>query len=502
MPANLKNKLFIKPVFFILFIAATAQIITLSLLLAFFANTFWILFIPLSTLAIIPLINNRYNKTFVYLTNLLENQSEEALKEASGSIDEFGLLAKSACKILQVKNHFKNKQSSEKTDSPTDESISFSSNDQLHNTESLNRLAGGIAHDFNNIFGAISGYAEIIIDRYTDDEKLQKYGKTILSATARGSGITKKMLQFARKGKLNLTYFDANSQLSALIETFSKSFDKQILISSNLDAKDSSLYADLDQFNNVITNLADNAKEAMPEGGTLIFKTDNITITDNIGKHHQSTIIPGYYLSISVTDSGSGIDQNELSHIFEPFFTTKDSTKNSGLTLSSTYGIIKSHNGYIDAISTPGKGTTFTIYFPVIDKQCPDDKSPVLCEPRQKNILLIDDEQIIQDAVGEMLNWLGFSATIASDGSKAIEIFKKCPSKFDLIILDMIMPGMNGKECFVELQKIKPDIKVLVCSGYSNDIDRQQLFNDGVAGILLKPFESTTLTKAIYDILK
>lgn len=366
-----------------------------------------------------------------------------------------------------------------------------------YNIESVSRLAGGIAHDFNNILGAVSGYAEIIINRYSSDDKLKKYGSMILSATKRASGITQKLLQFARKNNLSRSLFDVNEPLSLMSDIFGLS-KAPILVKYQLNAQDSYIYGDPDQFQNAITNIAVNAQEAMPSGGQIIIKTENVTIDQTISKSHLFTIIPGYYIVISVTDSGVGMDQQTLSHLFEPFYTSKDRSRNTGLGLACVYGIVKKHNGFIDVESKPDAGTTFTLYFPVCEEQR-HSSSPI--QSTDKRILLVDDEECFRDAIGETLTWLGFSVTYAESGNEAISILENSSEEYDLVILDMVMPGMNGKDCFSRMKEIKKDIKVLISTGFSKEID-QSMLDMGICGILMKPFESSQLTQAIYDALR
>lgn len=368
----------------------------------------------------------------------------------------------------------------------------------IYNIESVGRLAGGVAHDFNNILGAVSGYAEIIRNRYSSDEKLNKYSKMILSASRRGSALTEKLLQFARKNKLVLSLFDINDSLQFLKEMFNES-QMPLEIRFQLNAEDCCILGDLEQFKNAITNIAVNAHEAMPEGGELAITTENITIDERTSSSHLFTITPGCYVAIRISDSGTGITHQDLSHLFEPFYTSKDRSQNAGLGLACVYGIVKSHNGFIDVESEAGKGTTFILYFPVCNEQYQQTTEKIVLN---KSILLVDDEQIIREAIGETLSWLGFSVTFAESGDEAIEKLQVSSQSYDLVILDMIMPGMNGKECFTRIRELRSDIKVLISTGFSEDMNQEELLKMGVCGILVKPFESAQLTRAIYDALK
>lgn len=496
----LKNNQLQKTIFLILLFSSIAQVSLIFLFLLLNIQIYWVLVIPFTTFTTLPVFYNIIRKPFVSLTGILSKESLSDLKKEILSGGDSGKLASTLYQILEKKAADQSELSLLKLTSKVNETEE-NQHHFIYNLESVGRLAGGIAHDFNNILGAISGYSEIIITRYPDDEKLQKYGKMILSAANRASDLTNKLLQFAHKSKLNMSCFDAGHQLISIIESFGDTLNKSIKISLQLNAEDSYINGDINQFQNVITNIVINAQEAMPLGGNLSFKTENITVDEIVSKSRMLTVKPGYYLAISISDTGKGMNQEEISHLFEPFYTTKDRSDNNGLALASAYGIIRCHNGFIDVKSDPGKGSIFTIYLPIAKQQSPE---PITIQHKMtnSNILLVDDEAIIQDAVGEMLNWLGFRVTIAANGEDAIELIKESPQKFDLIILDMVMPGMNGRECYKKLKEINPSLKVLVSTGYSCDIDPQQLLEDGILGILEKPYESSQLTQAIYKAMR
>lgn len=368
----------------------------------------------------------------------------------------------------------------------------------IYNIESVSRLAGGIAHDFNNILGAISGYAEIISNRYSTDDKLNKYSKMILSASRRGSTLSEKLLQFARKNKVVMSCFNINDSLAFLAEIFNDS-ESPLQIKFHLKAEDSFVIGDIEQFRNALTNIAVNAQEAMPGGGELNITTENITIDESSSSSHLFTITPGYYIAILISDSGTGINEQDLSHLFEPFYTSKDGSQNSGLGLACVYGIIKNHNGFIDVDSVPGRGTTFTLYFPAYNIKLNSSIKQNISA--NKKILLVDDELIIREAIGETLSWLGFSVSIAESGNEAVKMLQSSPQSYDLVILDMIMPGLSGKDCIMLMKELRRDIKILISTGFSEEMDQSSLLQMGVSGILVKPFESAQLTQAIYEAL-
>lgn len=368
--------------------------------------------------------------------------------------------------------------------------------------EAIGQLAGGVAHDFNNIIGAISGYADIIKIKYKDDEKLLKYAQMIFSAANRASDLTNKLLTFARKNKMKMISFDAHNLLKEAICQLKHSFDKNVCIIRDFQASDSVILGDPNQFQIVVMNIAINARDAMPEGGQLIFKTGNKSIDSDFVKTRAFTINPGYYFFLSIMDSGCGMDKKTLSHVFEPFFTTKDIGKGTGLGLASAYGIIKSHNGYIDVSSDPGKGSNFTLYIPAVYPQIPEKISHQTRTPNDKfHIMVAEDESFMRDAMKEMLSWMGYDVSICSDGIEAVEFFKANHEKIDLVILDMAMPGMNGIEVSKKLREINKNAKIILATGYLLEDERCDIFDMGILGIVQKPFVSAQLAHAVHNAL-
>ncbi len=372
----------------------------------------------------------------------------------------------------------------------------------IYKMEAVGQLAGGIAHDFNNIMGAISGYADIIRHRYGEDPKLDKYAQMILSATTRASDLTGKLLTFARKSKLQMAAFDIHDVLNDVKGLLEYTIDKKIEISCKLNAADPVIIGDSTQFQSAIMNLALNSRDAMPDGGELVLRTENINLDKDFSKSRAYIVAPGYYVAVSVKDTGTGMDKQVLSHIFEPFYTTKDVGKGTGLGLASVYGTLKSHNGYIDVESEPGKGTSFTLYFPVNCKarRC-SSEAPKECVPGKGHILVVDDEIFLLDAVQEMLTWLGYDISVCTNGKDAVEFVKRDPSNVDLVILDMMMPNMNGRECFRQLKELKNDIRTLIATGCKMDDELQQVLKEGAIGIIHKPFVSAQLAEAVQDAL-
>jgi PAS domain S-box-containing protein len=372
----------------------------------------------------------------------------------------------------------------------------------IYKMEVIGQLAGGIAHDFNNILGAISGYGDIILLRYQQDERLSKYAKMILSAAGRASDLTKKLLTFSRKSKLRMETTDVHKVIEETVDLLERTIDKNIKIKCVLNAKNSCITGDASQIQSAIINLSINSRDAMPEGGEIVIATENTVLDEKLTIFHAYSISPGSYLAVSVHDTGEGMEQHILSHLFEPFFTTKDIGKGTGLGLASVYGTVKSHNGYIDVKSEPGKGSTFTLYIPDTDVQAVPASNSIDSSTRGKgNILIVDDEGVIRDAVKEILTWLGYSVYTCTNGQEAVDFYKKREPAIDLIILDMIMPGMNGKDCFTLLKSIDNNVKVILSTGYRIEDERQSLLDIGIRDILNKPFVSAQLAQSVHSVL-
>ena len=338
---------------------------------------------------------------------------------------------------------------------------------ESYKMEAIGQLAGGIAHDYNNIHGAISGYADLISQCYTDDARLKKFANMILSASKRASELTKKLLTFARRNELNLEHFNAVSAIDDVAKLLEHTIDKSIAITLVDKINSAWIYGDTILLQNAIVNLALNARDAMPEGGQLTIKTATTTIKSSYVDSNGFNVAAGDYYTISLSDTGCGIDETTKRHLFEPFFTTKDNDVRTGLGLASVYGTVKSHRGFISVASEPGKGTTFTIHLPLIDKPI---HSPSPSESPHKGnaqVMLVDDENFLRDALREMLTFLGYTVTVCASGQEALSFFKNTPDSYDLVILDMKMPEMSGLECFAEMKKIRPNVRALLSTGYS-----------------------------------
>jgi PAS domain S-box-containing protein len=370
---------------------------------------------------------------------------------------------------------------------------------QAQKMEAIGTLAGGIAHAFNNILMTIQGHISLLLydmdSTHPHYEALNSVEESVRSAT----NLTKQLLGYARKGKYHVQLLNLNRIVDETSGAFGKT-RKDITIYRELSEDLLGVEADQDQMEQVLLNLYINAAEAMPEGGKLTLKTFNVTHNEMKGRLYEPT--PGRYIQLTVADKGLGMDKKTRKRIFEPFFTTKEMGQGTGLGLASVFGIIKAHGGYIDAESEKGRGTTFSIYLPATSQKI--FKTNESTDHKFKGnvtILLIDDEKMVLDVSVKIIQRLGYAVLAASDGKEAIEIYKEKKDQIDMVILDMILPEINGGEVFDKLRAINPNVKVLLSSGYSIDSQANEILKRGCDGFMQKPFSMKELSEKIGKIL-
>ncbi len=373
---------------------------------------------------------------------------------------------------------------------------------QSQKMESIGRLAGGIAHDFNNILVSIMGYAELLKIKFGDTSTSEGHAADIILKSAeRASDLTGQLLGFARGGKYNPAPLIVNDIIEEAIHVSEKIFEKNIKVKFDFEKKINTIEADKNQLDQVLTNIIINAKDAMPNGGELIFKTENVYLDEEYTGKFQE-LRPGNYVKILVTDTGMGMPKSIKDRIFEPFFTTKGTGRGTGLGLATVYGIIKNHNGHITCTSEPGEGTTFTIYLPASEKEIIMETGETKVIKGEGTILLVDDEEQVRRVAKEQLEYLGYKVIIANDGIEAVDIYKKGKEKIDLVLLDMVMPDMSGKETFQALKNIGPNVKIILISGFSQNGKATEILEGGALEFIQKPFKLYDLSKAISEVLK
>ncbi|MHC1742774.1 MAG: ATP-binding protein [Syntrophobacteraceae bacterium] len=374
---------------------------------------------------------------------------------------------------------------------------------QAHKMEAVGTLAGGIAHDFNNLLQAIQGFTELLLLESGPGKKGYAELEEIERAARRGGELTRQLLTFSRKVESRLEPVDLNETVEHVRRLLERTIPKMIRIELRLNGNLRRVRADAAQIEQVLMNLAVNARDAMPEGGTLCIETANVML-DEEHRRSQPETSPGDYVLLLVSDTGHGMDMSTREHIFDPFFTTKEVGKGTGLGLAMVYGIVKSHGGYVTCESRPAEGTAFRIYFPAI-KPVTVISPAAVEEPAQQpgtgTILLVDDDDAVRSLGERILVKYGYSVIGATDGESALRIYEERKDSIDLVVLDLIMPGIGGKQCLQGLMKMDASVKVLVTSGDSATAQMEGLSEIGATDVLRKPYDVQHFLKLVRQIL-
>ena len=372
--------------------------------------------------------------------------------------------------------------------------------------EAVGTLAGGIAHEFNNILAAMIGYAELALALHSRDGVIRpEHLQEIVTSGKRASELVKRILAFSHKAELiDFIDVDINEKLVHAVTILEKTLPREIRIDTDFGTDVGVIHADAGQLEQVLVNLATNAKDAMPEGGRLTIKTERLEITDQ-APDLAPDITPGTYVRLTVRDSGQGMEPGTVAQIFNPFFTTKEVGSGTGLGLSVVYGIIKGHHGYVGCCSTPGRGTTFEIYLPAgrAGGSVPRRAAAPLSIPSGHNetVLLVDDEKSLLDIGKRLLEDNGYQVLLAGSGEEAVEIFRHQGDEIDLVLLDVSMPGMGGRRCLKELLALQPRLKVIITSGYAVDDSLQEILAEGAFAYVAKPYTMVDLLNTIHKAL-
>jgi PAS domain S-box-containing protein len=375
---------------------------------------------------------------------------------------------------------------------------------QLHQSQKMDvvgQLAGGIAHDFNNMLAGIMAAAELLKLRLPNDDKNHKMVDTILEATSRSADLTRELLTFSRKSMPESSPMRINDTITAVMSLLERTIDKQICLVGRLDEGDPVIMGDQTQLHNALLNLGLNARDAMPKGGTLTFATAAIMLDEAACRSMGIVLTPGRYLEIAVFDTGEGMSKQVMEHIFEPFFTTKAIGKGTGLGLAAVYGAVRGHGGEMYVKSEPGVGSAFKMYIPLLEA----GEVSLVCDHEavtgSGGILLVDDEEILRAVGRDLLEDLGYTVYLAEDGEQALALFAARRNDIALVILDMIMPKMGGKEAFLRLRAEAPDLKILFCSGFSREGTSDELAGLGASGFIQKPYNRSELSRAVAEVL-
>jgi len=374
---------------------------------------------------------------------------------------------------------------------------------QAQKMEAIGTLAGGVAHDFNNILQAISGYTTIMfMDKGTEDPDYKSLN-AIKKSAERAAELVKKLLFFSRKIDTERSSLNINHEVEQALSILKRTIPKMIEIEMDLEESPGIIHADPVQIEQVILNLGSNAADAMPDGGRIIIRTQNVSLDRQFARTHMGSA-PGNYVMLTVSDTGSGIDPETKERIFEPFFTTKEIGRGTGLGLASVYGIVKNHGGYITCESETGQGTEFIIYFPVLKKGSGRmDREITNNTPKggTETILVVDDEEAILDFCRSALKRFGYEVITASSGEQALEIYQQSGETIDLVIMDLSMPGMGGHQCVRQIKELDPAAQIIVASGYSPDVQASVLSETGAEDFVAKPYQIGDLLNAIRKVM-
>lgn len=373
---------------------------------------------------------------------------------------------------------------------------------QAQKMEAIGTLAGGIAHDFNNLLQVTLGYSEMLLmDKGESDPERSDLDK-IVQAARRGADLVQGLLTFSRKVEPRPRPVDLNQRIRRIAKLLGRTLPRMIHIELVLARDLNTVDADPTQVEQIVMNLAVNARDAMPEGGRLKIRTENICLDEEFCRVHPEAHA-GNHVMLEISDTGHGMDKETLQHIFEPFYTTKEVGRGTGLGLATVYGIVKQHGGYVTCESESGQGTCFKIYLPVVGVSEEQDEKQVghRVSFGTETILLVDDEQFVRELGERMLSKAGYTVLTAEDGKMAVETYRRNKDQISLVILDLIMPEMGGKQCLDELAKINPQLKVLVASGYSPEALGEASVDSWAKGFVSKPFTSEDLLRDVRKVL-
>ncbi|MBT3279541.1 MAG: PAS domain S-box protein [Phycisphaerales bacterium] len=373
---------------------------------------------------------------------------------------------------------------------------------QAQKMEAVGQLAGGIAHDFNNLLQAILGYGEMAIEEIEKDTPTHEFVLQMTKAADHAKTLTSQLLAFSRRQVLEMEDLNLNDVIADLMKMIQRLLGEHITLATLPGHGLGTIRADRGQLGQILTNLCVNARDAMVEGGEIVIETENVRIDESYCQLH-SWASPGRYILLCVTDSGHGMDSGTLSHIYDPFFTTKETGKGTGLGLSTVYGLVKQHNGMVSAYSEIGKGTTFKIYLPVVERVATaiGDKIDGPIPNGTETILLAEDDAMVRDVCAEMLSQSGYTVLTACDGEEAVAVFKEHQDEIDMAILDVVMPNLGGKGVYDHISAAKPSVRFLFASGYSlNAIHTNFVLYEGLS-LIQKPYQRAQLLRKVRSVL-
>ena len=403
--------------------------------------------------------------------------SSHVVKNQAGEIDHFDLMVQDITKQRSLEEQLR----------------------QAQKMEAIGRLAGGVAHDFNNLLGVIIGYSELALDQIDPKHSVRGQVEQIRKAGERASTLTRQLLAFSRQQVLDTKTLHLNAIISDMAQMLLRLIGEDVELQTKLDSELHAVRGDQSQIEQVIMNLAVNARDAMPQGGKLMIETRNVSVEED--GERRTSIVPGDYVLLSVSDTGVGMDDETQAHVFEPFFTTKARGKGTGLGLATVYGVVKQSDGYISVYSEPGVGSSFKIYLPRVQPEPKLNRPPeadLPCEGSE-TVLVVEDEVSLRAFTCALLQKSGYTVLEASDGEEAIALAQQYGLPIHLLLTDMIMPGMNGPSVAEKLASLHPEAKVLFMSGYTGFVGRGLIAPR--SALISKPFTREELLRKIRQAL-
>jgi two-component system, cell cycle sensor histidine kinase and response regulator CckA len=372
---------------------------------------------------------------------------------------------------------------------------------QSQKMEAIGQLAGGISHEFNNILAIILGTADVFKNNTPPDNPNYERVDRIIRVCNRAKSLTSRLLVFARNDNLDIRFVSIQSILADFVDIMKSGISKKIVIKTSCPDKEIAVKVDLNLITHALMNICNNACDAMKNGGELSIEVSTARTDENFFRAHPE-LKPRKYCRIEIKDTGAGIPACDINKIFEPFFTTKDKSEGTGLGLSVTMGIVKMHSGAIEVESKPGKGTNIKIFLPAEHHITDSEEQESADEPLRgngENVLVIDDVEDFLDMMAELLYLQGYKPITAKSGVEALQKLSKNPGKYDLVILDLMMPGMDGGDVFDEIRKIRPDLKIIICTGYNSKEKHNAIMDMSANAIIPKPFEEQQFYSIVYN---
>jgi nitrogen-specific signal transduction histidine kinase/ActR/RegA family two-component response regulator len=374
---------------------------------------------------------------------------------------------------------------------------------QAQKMEAVGRLAGGVAHDFNNLLMVITGYGELLLDDLGPDDPRHSHVDEVLKAARAAAGLTRQLLAFSRQQVIQPRLLTLEALVHDSEKMLRRMIGEDIELVTTMNPAPATVRIDASQLEQVVMNLVVNARDAMPEGGRITIETASIDLSDAYARSHWPAT-PGRYAMLAVTDTGVGMDETTRARVFEPFFTTKELGKGTGLGLSMVYGIVKQSGGFIWVYSEPGKGATFKIYLPQVDEAAESlhQTGEMEVVPQgTETVLLVEDEPAVRAVVQKVLERHGYRVLVAPEGQLALNVLAGHPGEVHLLLTDVVMPGMSGRQLAAQFSVLRPDAQVLFMSGYTTDaVVRHGVLEPGIA-YLQKPFSPEALARTVRRVL-